>query len=121
MLLSTRLLPAIATNIISLGDVSILTKAYAAHAVGTNDWLPDEQGGGGCAYKPRCEPRERSPHRGGIVGAYPGEPGKQEEGENMRRMMTMLAVAALLVALSAGAALAATFVGTSGNDQIEGT
>src|ERR687898_544089 len=100
MLLSTRLLPAIATNIISLSDVSIPTNPYAALAVGTNDWLPDEQGGGGgCAYKPRCEPRERSPRRGGIVGACPLEPGKQEEGENMRRMMTMLTVAALLVAL----------------------
>src|SRR5918994_2465812 len=107
MLLSTRLLPAIATNIISLSDVSMLTKAYAAHAVGTNDWLLDEQGGGGCAYKPRCEPRERSPRRGGIVGACPGEPGKQEEGEKMRRMMTMLAGGGLFGAVLGGGGLCA--------------
>ena len=39
----------------------------------------------------------------------------------MRRTATMIAVAALMVALSAGAALAATLVDTSGNDRIVGT
>jgi Ca2+-binding RTX toxin-like protein len=44
-----------------------------------------------------------------------------KKGVKMRRTATMLAVAALLVALSAGAALATTLVGTSGNDRLVGT
>src|ERR687898_528498 len=76
MLLSTRLPPLVATNIISLGDVSIHTNPYAALAVSTNDRRPGEQRG--CTYKSRYESRERSsPRRGGIVGACPGGPGRQ--------------------------------------------
>src|SRR5918999_817798 len=75
-LLSTRLPPLVATNIVSLGDVSIPTNSYAALAVGTNDRRPGEQRG--CTYKSRYESRERSsPSRGSIVGVCSVEPGKQ--------------------------------------------